>query len=213
MGLKVQSFVLGPIMTNAYLIWDEGTKHGIVVDPGSGPDKLITAIEEQQLTIEAILLTHAHFDHIGGVEDVRGATGAPMYIHEREASWLTNPRENGSQLFGMGDIRTKEADVLLTGGEKLNLLEKEVQVIHTPGHSPGSVSFYWEGADLLVSGDVLFQGSIGRTDLPGGDYETLMTSIKTVIELPEHTRVLPGHGPNTTIEQEQLANPFINGLT
>ena len=212
MELKVQSFVLGPIMTNAYLIWDEETRHGVVVDPGAEPEQLISSIKDEQLTVEAILLTHAHFDHIGGVEDVRKVTGAPVYLHEREASWLTNPTENGSAMFGE-HVRAESADILLTGDEVPTFAEREVKVLHTPGHSPGSVSYYWEEAQLLVSGDVLFQGSIGRTDLPGGDYDTLMASLRRVIELPEVTRVLPGHGPETTIEQEQMANPFISGLS
>lgn len=212
MELKVQSFVLGPIMTNAYLIWDEETRHGVVVDPGAEPEQLISSIKDEQLTVEAILLTHAHFDHIGGVEDVRKVTGAPVYLHEQEASWLTNPTENGSAMFGE-HVRAESADILLTGDEVPTFAEREVKVLHTPGHSPGSVSYYWEEAQLLVSGDVLFQGSIGRTDLPGGDYDTLMASLRRVIELPEVTRVLPGHGPGTTIEQEQMANPFISGLS
>lgn len=212
MELKVQSFVLGPIMTNAYLIWDEETRHGVVVDPGAEPEQLISSIKDEQLTVEAILLTHAHFDHIGGVEDVRKVTGAPVYLHEQEASWLTNPTENGSAMFGE-HVRAESADILLTGDEVPTFAEREVKVLHTPGHSPGSVSYYWEEAQLLVSGDVLFQGSIGRTDLPGGDYDTLMASLRRVIELPEVTRVLPGHGPETTIEQEQMANPFISGLS
>lgn len=212
MELKIQSFVLGPVMTNAYLIWDEGTKHGIVIDPGSHPTELATAIQEKQLSIEAILLTHAHFDHIGGVEDVRKMSDADVYIHEQEADWLTDPEKNGSALFGAGRIQAKEADVLLSGGETFTFLGEEVRIIHTPGHSPGSVSYYWENHQFVVSGDVLFQGSIGRTDLPGGNHETLMKSISQLIELPEETSVLPGHGESTTLADEQHTNPFLHGL-
>lgn len=199
-------------MTNAYLIWDQETKQGVAVDPGSGVEPLLTMIEKEQLIIEAILLTHAHFDHIGGVEDVREATGAPVYIHEEEANALTDPRVNGSALFGVGAIRANQADKLLKGDEEITFVGRKVKVLHTPGHSPGSVSYFWESEQLLVSGDVLFQGSIGRTDLPGGDYDTLMASLKRVIALPPQTRVLPGHGSDTTIAEERQANPFIQGL-
>lgn len=212
MSLKIQSFVLGPVMTNAYLIWDEGTNRGIVVDPGFGPEPLIASTKEKKLTIDAILLTHAHFDHIGGVEDVRNVTGARVYIHELEAEALTDPEKNGSVRSGLGAVKAKAADVRLVGGEELSFLGRDVKVIHTPGHSPGSVSYYWEKDRVLVSGDVLFQGSIGRTDLPGGDYDTLMASIAKLMELPDETRVLSGHGSPTTLEQEQQTNPFLGGL-
>lgn len=212
MGLNIRSFVLGPVMTNAYLIWEEETGHGVVVDPGTGPDQLVQAIAELKLTIDAILLTHAHFDHIGGVEDVRKATGAPVYIHEQEADWLIDPQKNGSARFGVDAVQVGKADVILSGKEKLTFLDREIAVLHTPGHSPGSVSYYWHEEQMIVSGDVLFQGSIGRTDLPEGDYETLMTSIDTLMALPEQTIVFPGHGPETTLEAEQHTNPFLSGL-
>lgn len=212
LGLQVHSFVLGPVMTNAYLMWDEETAHGVVVDPGSGPDQLLKGIEDLNLTIDVILLTHAHFDHIGGVDKVRKATGAPVYIHKQEADWLADPHLNGSIRFGVESVRIGEADVILAGTEKLTFLGREVAVIHTPGHSPGSVSYYWPSEQMVVSGDVLFQGSIGRTDLPEGDYDTLMASIETLMELSEQTTVYPGHGPKTTLEAEQHANPFLSGL-
>jgi glyoxylase-like metal-dependent hydrolase (beta-lactamase superfamily II) len=158
------------------------------------------------------LLTHAHFDHIGGVEAVRAATGAPVYVHRAEADWLTDPQKNGSALFpGLDLIRCQPADRLLEGGETMKWIGREFRVIHTPGHSPGSVTFRLD--DQVFSGDVLFAGSIGRTDLPGGDYETLMRSIHDVLmEMPEETRVYPGHGPATTIGREQASNPFVTGM-
>lgn len=211
MALNVQSFQLGPIMTNAYLLWDSETKRGVVVDPGSQPKTLIDAIRNNALQIEAILLTHAHFDHIGGVDDVYDATKAPVIVHQNEADWLTNPELNGSAYSGLNEVRVRKADTLIKEDGTRTWSGWNVQMFHTPGHSPGSVSYYWKEEQLLISGDVLFQGSVGRTDLPGGDYDTLMASVRTLMELPDETRVLPGHGPETTIAQEQYGNPYVSG--
>lgn len=211
--LNIRVFELGPIMTNAYLVWHDQTRQGLVVDPGSEPNALGTAIEREKIKVEAILLTHAHFDHIGGVEEIRRMTGnPPVYLHQLEADWLTDPQKNGAMLFGAGQVKAKEADLLLTGEETLSIIGRKIQVMDTPGHSPGSVSYYFEQEEMLISGDVLFRDSIGRTDLPGGDAETLMASVRELVELPEAVRVLPGHGPETTIGREQELNPFVHGL-
>ncbi len=210
--MKVEVFTLGPVMTNCYLFYDERTNKGIIFDPGLGPREVIQRIKELNLQIEAILVTHAHFDHIGGLEEVRQACfSPPVYIHQIEADWLTDPLKNGSGLWpGMEPIACAPAEHLLNGGETLQLLGHSFQVLHTPGHSPGSISFVCD--QRIISGDVLFAGSIGRTDLPQGDFATLMRSIKDrLLVLPSETEVLPGHGPATTIGQERTTNPFING--
>lgn len=208
--MQVESFVLGPVMTNCYLVYKEKGGAGLVIDPGSDPGEVVERIRELDLEIEAVLLTHAHFDHIGGVEEVRKATGAPVYIHWEEADWLSDPERNGSALFPVEAVRCRPAEKVLEGGEKLTLLGETFTVAHTPGHSPGSVSFHT--GTLVFSGDVLFAGSIGRTDLPGGDYNTLMRSIhKTLMEFPGETVVYSGHGPVTTIGREQDTNPYVTG--
>lgn len=210
--MKIETFVLGPAMTNAYLMYDEESKEGLVVDPGMGPDSLLRRIGELGIAVKAILLTHAHFDHIGGVEELRSLTKAPVYLHRAEADWMTEPQKNGSGLFpGIPAIVCAPADHLLDGGETLSLLGETFRVLHTPGHSPGSVTYVW--GTTIFSGDVLFKNSIGRTDLPGGSYETLMHSIsEKLMDLPEETRVLCGHGPETTIGREQMHNPYVTGL-
>jgi hydroxyacylglutathione hydrolase len=210
--MKIETFVLGPVLTNAYLVYDEEKKKGIVIDPGMGPASLVKRIAELELKVEAILLTHAHFDHIGGVEEVRAATGAPVYVHEEEAGWLEDPKRNGSGFWpGLPLISCRPAEHLLSGGERLTFFGRTFEVLHTPGHSPGSVSFL--SGEVLFGGDVLFKDSIGRTDLPGGDYDTLMRSIHDkIMVLSETVRVMPGHGPETTVGREQEKNPFVTGL-
>lgn len=207
--MNIESFTLGPVETHAYLLYDLELQQAIVIDPGMGPEPLIQRIREIDCSVSAILLTHAHLDHIGGLEAVRKATGAPVYIHELEKDWLIDPEKNGSRRWdGIPDIVCKPADVILKGGEIIEFLKQKFQVLHTPGHSPGSVSYLV--SSMLFSGDVIFAGSIGRYDLYQGDYSQLINSIhQKLLTFSDDTKVFPGHGPQTTIGFERLTNPFV----
>lgn len=204
---------LGPLQTNCYIL---SNKDGscLIFDPGEESDKVIQYLIQKKLKPLAILLTHAHFDHIGAVDGVREKFDLPVYIHKKEEKWLSDPELNGSQFFIPGQtITARPAEFLITSEKELTLGEFHFKVFETPGHSPGSVSFYFEHSGIVVSGDALFQSSIGRTDLLGGNHDELLRSIhQKLLVLPEETIVLPGHGPATTIGQEMDSNPFLNGF-
>ncbi|MFE8695450.1 MBL fold metallo-hydrolase [Cytobacillus sp. FJAT-53684] len=204
---------LGPLQTNCYILSKEDNTC-LIFDPGEESGKLRRFIEQKQLKPLAIILTHAHFDHIGAVDDTRDEYNIPVYIHEKEADWLLDPALNGSHFFEMGKlVRGKPADHFITDEKELKVGDFSFQIFETPGHSPGSLSFYFKDAGLVISGDALFSGSIGRTDLPGGNQDQLLRSIhEQLLTLPEETIVLPGHGPATTIGQEMDSNPFLNGF-
>jgi hydroxyacylglutathione hydrolase len=190
----------------------EGSERALLIDPGDEPERLQAAIDGLDLTVEAILVTHCHFDHVGAVAPMARATGAPVYCPKIEApvladimSWVPWP--------GIGPFESYDADVLVEGGEKLELAGFEIDVLFTPGHSPGHVTYSIPAEQAIFSGDVLFQGSVGRTDLPGGDTRTLMATIGELLEtLPEQTRVLPGHMGETTLGAERRTNPFLHAL-
>ncbi|MFD1179682.1 MBL fold metallo-hydrolase [Paenibacillus puldeungensis] len=207
--LKIDMLPLGPLQTNAYILRGEDESKAIIIDPGMKPGPLLRRIEN--LEIEAILLTHAHFDHIGGVDEIRKLKGCPVYVHSLESDWLTTPKLNGSLMWPevSAPIATDPAEFDLADGQKLSLIGHEFTVYHTPGHSPGSVSFLC-GNDLF-SGDVLFRLSVGRTDLPGGREAELYNSIHgKLFTLPDEIKVYPGHGPKTTIGFERANNPYIS---
>lgn len=204
---------LGPLQTNCYILANS-QKTCLIVDPGEEGNKLINHLEKRKLKPQAILLTHAHFDHIGAVDDIRDHYGIPVYLHEKEAKWLLDPALNGSQFFTVGHlVRVKPADHIITLEGKTTVGDFWFEVWETPGHSPGSISLYFKDEGVVISGDALFQGSIGRTDLPGGNQKQLLESIhKKLLVLPEETQVLPGHGIITTIQSEMDSNPFLNGF-
>jgi len=202
-------FTVGPLQENCYLVRREGSDRALLIDPGDEAPKLQAAMDELGVEPEAILLTHTHFDHIGAVAPLARATGAPVYCPREELPVLADP----SAFFGamFGPVEGWEAEHALDGGQRLQLAGFDVDVVATPGHSPDHVTFVIDGA--LFSGDVLFQGSIGRTDLPGADHETLMESIAGLLErFDDDTRVHPGHMGLTTLGRERATNPFLQAL-
>lgn len=206
--INIEVYPLGPLGTNAYLITHQETSQAIVVDPGMHPERLLERIEE--LDVVAILLTHAHFDHIGGVDAVRKLKQCPVYLHDAEADWLTDANKNGSTRWPElgGPITTAPAEFSLADEQLLELMGVTFQVFHTPGHSPGSVCFLH--GDHLIGGDVLFHTGVGRTDLPGGSTMELYHSIHNkLFILPDQVQVYPGHGEKTTIGFEKENNPYV----
>ena len=211
--LNIRTYPLGPLQTNCYIVSNKN-KDCLIFDPGEEGIKLIKEIKKFQLKPIAIILTHAHFDHIGAVDMVRDEFSIPVYIHRAEKDWLTNPLKNGSSRFNeLPNIAGRPADVLIEEEDKLEIGPFTFQVIHTPGHSPGSLTFWFDQDSFAIVGDTLFQGSIGRTDLPNGNEKELMESIhQKLLTLPEHTICYPGHGYSTTPEEEMNHNPFLNGF-
>lgn len=210
--MKWKQMPLGPLQTNCYILWND-QKNCLIVDPGAEGEKLVSWLNEHNLKPLAILLTHAHFDHIGAVDTVRHTYNIPVYIDEKESEWLTDPGLNGSGIFGMGKIQAAPADRIITSEHTLTIDDFTLQVFKTPGHSPGSLSYYVQSEGIVFAGDTLFMGSIGRSDLPGGDHQELLSSIHDhLLTLPEETEVLPGHGPATSVGNEMDGNPFLNGF-
>jgi hydroxyacylglutathione hydrolase len=206
--MDVRMFTVGPIAENTFLFRGDDSDRGLIVDPGDEAPKLLGAIEELGVELEAILLTHTHFDHVGAVGPIARETGAPVWCPEIEVPVLADI--NSFTYPGFGPYEDYDADHTVSGGEKLELAGFEIDVIFTPGHSPGHVSYSIPSEQALFSGDVLFQGSIGRSDLPGGDGPTLMESIRKLIEgLPAETTVYPGHMGITTLGAEKATNPFL----
>jgi glyoxylase-like metal-dependent hydrolase (beta-lactamase superfamily II) len=212
MALEVEMLTVGQIAENCFLFRREGSDRLLVVDPGEEAERILAAVEASGAEVEAILLTHCHFDHIGAVAPVAKATGAPVYCPEIEVPVLADimrfvPWE------GFGPYESYDADEVVRGGETLELAGLEIDVVFTPGHSPGHVTYAVRGEDALFSGDVLFQGSVGRVDLPGGDGPTLLASIGRLLDAyPDETVVHPGHMGLTTLGAERATNPFLGSL-
>jgi hydroxyacylglutathione hydrolase len=211
-ALDVEMLTVGAIAENCFLLRPEGGERLLVVDPGEEAERILAAVERMGGEVEAILLTHCHFDHIGAVAPVAAATGAPVYCPRLEVPLLADimafvPWE------GFGPYESYDADETVAGGETLALAGLELDVVFTPGHSPGHVTYSVRGEDALFSGDVLFQGSVGRVDLPGGDGPTLIESIGTLLDShSEETVVHPGHMGLTTLGAERASNPFLASL-
>lgn len=211
--IDVRMFTVGPLQENCFIVRRGHATSGLIVDPGDEPEKLLAALDGLGIeTVEAILVTHTHFDHIGAVAPVARATGAPVYCPELEREVLANIMEY-VRWPGFGPFESYEADHTVAGGEALELAGLAIEVIFTPGHSPGHVTYAIEDEQALFSGDVLFQGSVGRVDLPGGDWPTLLASIETLTnQFSPATTVFPGHMGITTLGRERATNPFLREL-
>jgi hydroxyacylglutathione hydrolase len=210
--IDVRMFTVGPVQENCFIVRAKDGDHAVIVDPGDEAERLLGAIDSLGVTIDAILLTHTHFDHVGAVAPVARATNAPVYCPELETFVLANIMDF-VPYPGFGPFESYDADHVVKGGETLKLAGLELDVIFTPGHSPGHVTYAVRDENALLSGDVLFQGSVGRVDLPGGDWPTLLRSIETLIDAyPAETIVYPGHMGLTTLGRERAGNPFLREL-
>jgi hydroxyacylglutathione hydrolase len=207
--MDVRQFTVGPFMENTYLVRRDGSDRALFVDPGDEAPKLLSVIEALGVTLEAILLTHTHIDHVGAVAPVARTTGAPVWVPVIERPVLADINRY-VPWPDLGPFESWDAEHTVAGGERLELAGFEIDVLFTPGHSPGHVAYSIADEEALFSGDVLFQGSVGRTDLPGGDWPTLLDSIRTLVDsLPEATTVYPGHMGITSLGAERASNPFL----
>src|SRR3954454_2183248 len=210
--MDVRMFTVGMVQENCYLFRREGSDRALIVDPGEEADKLLVAIDSLGVELDGILLTHTHFDHVGAVAPVARATGAEVWVPEIEKGVLADIN-SFVPWPGFGSFEDYDAEHTVGGGEKLELAGFEIDVIFTPGHSPGHVTYSVPDETAVFSGDVLFQGSVGRTDLPGGDWATLLESIRTLVDShPPETTVYPGHMGITTLGAERASNPFLAEL-
>ncbi len=210
--MKIMYMVLGPFMTNTYILYNEETMEGVVVDPSFSPEHYIKAINEEKIHLRSIFLTHGHVDHMAGMNELRKAfPAAKMYMDKRDQPFLRDPEKNLSYMFPVPTL-VDDADVWVKDGDEIETCGYTFQVIDTAGHTPGGISFYMKREGLVFTGDSLFQGSIGRTDFPGGSLKELTGTIKkNLFSLPDSTVVLSGHGEQTTIGQEKKTNPFLTG--
>ncbi|MBI3914278.1 MAG: MBL fold metallo-hydrolase [Chloroflexi bacterium] len=206
----LETMVVGPLGVNCYLVGDDTKRDVIVIDPGGDARKILDALAKRDLRVSAIVNTHAHFDHVGALTEIREATHAPFMLHADDVQLLAYAQQSAA-MFGLAIPQPTPPEKLLQEGETITVNALSLRVLHTPGHTPGGICLLYD--KYVFVGDTLFQGSIGRTDLPGGDYGTLMKSIgDKLFPLPDETIVYPGHGPATTMRDEKLLNPFLRPL-
>jgi len=202
-------FPVGPLQCNCSVICDEATREAIVIDPGDDIDTVVAALSKHKLTVKQIVITHAHIDHVGGAMKLKKLTGAPILLNENDTA-LLKMLDIQAAWVGMKSPGPVAIDSSLPDGHVISVGKLSANVMHTPGHTEGSVCIYFPAEQKLIAGDTLFAGSIGRTDLPGGDFDTIMRSLhRDVLALPDETLVVPGHGELTTIGEERATNPFL----
>jgi len=204
--LIIKNLEVGPIMANCYILGCEETKEAVVIDPGDDADQILMTLAKSGLKVKYIINTHGHFDHVGANKKMKSATGAPILIHEGDVPMLSRLSTDAT-MFGLSVENSPEPDQKIADGDIISFGNLKLKVLHTPGHSPGGVALHIKGSVFV--GDTLFSGSIGRTDLPGGNYDTLISSVRNkLFTLSEDTKVYCGHGPATTIGKEKAYNPF-----
>ncbi|CAN5899363.1 MBL fold metallo-hydrolase [soil metagenome] len=209
MALTLKRFTVGPLQENCYLLSDAASKQAVLIDPGDEADLLLRALRDAGMNLQAVWLTHAHFDHIGALADIEEALEVPVYLHPAELPLYGNAAQ-AAQHWEMPFRQPKSKTLELADAQTLTLGDTEVHCLLTPGHAPGHIAFYVPSEGMVLAGDALFQGSIGRTDLPMGNHEQLLESVKTKrLTLPDATVVYPGHGPETTVGREKQTNPFL----
>ena len=205
----LETFPVGPLRCNCTILGDEVTQEAVVVDPGDNIPEILSRLHKHGLTLRQIVITHAHIDHVGGAVLLKKATGAPVFLNQHDLG-LLGAMEMQAGWLGVPTPEVASPDASADDGLTVGLANLRAEVIHTPGHTPGSICLLFQQQHLLLAGDTLFAGSIGRTDLPGGDGAQILRSLRSrLMVLPETTRVLPGHGPETTIGEEKQSNPFL----
>jgi glyoxylase-like metal-dependent hydrolase (beta-lactamase superfamily II) len=205
----VERLIVGSLEENTYIVFDEKSKDAIVIDPGDEGDRINDLIKGKGLKVGSIVCTHAHFDHVGAAGEIKASTGAKILLHKDDVETYSRAKEQGA-FWGINVDDLPDPDAFLGEGDQVKAGDLTFKVMHSPGHSPGGICLYGEG--IVITGDTIFNGSVGRTDFPGGSIEKLKDSFRRLLELPDDTKVYSGHGPETTIGDERVSNFFVNEL-